>query len=181
MTPYTMKSDKSRSLKALRMLAVGALTGVALVFAPAPAMAAPEPGGVVLKMEQLEEVVVVDKNGKQEKKIQALTRAAPGKEILYVVTYSNQGKKPAEQVVINNPVPAGLLYQVGSLQGAGTRSDVSVDGGKTFGDLAKLTVPDADGKPRPAKAEDVTTVRWTVLAPVKPGGEGKVSFRAWVK
>jgi len=65
--------------------------------------------------------------------------------------------------------------------GAGSKVEVSVDGGTKWGALETLTVPDAEGKPRAARGEDVTHVRWTVLAPVKAGGTGKLTYRARVK
>jgi hypothetical protein len=58
---------------------------------------------------------------------------------------------------------------------------VSVDGGKTYDTLSRLTVTDADGKRRAAKSSDVTHVRWSLKSAVKPGEEGKVSFRAKVE
>lgn len=145
------------------------------------AFAAPEPGSVELKMEQFEEVVVTDAKGKQTKKIQPLVKAVPGKEVIYRITYRNKGTKPADAVVVNNAVPPQLVFQAGSAEGAGTQFEVSVDGGKAFGDLAKLKVPGADGKPRAAEAKDVNALRWKVLQPVKAGGEGTVSYRALVK
>jgi len=177
MNRKSMRFHKRFSVAAV----AGALASLALAFAPLASVAAPEPGGVELKMEQFEEIVVVDKNGKQQTKLLPLVRATPGKEIVYFVNYANKGAKPAENVVVTNPVPAGLVYQPGSAQGAGARAEVSVDAGKTFGSLDKLTVPGADGKPRPAVAEDVTTVRWVVTTPVKPGASGKVTYRARLK
>lgn len=158
------------------LLAVAFLAGTS-----GAALAAPEAGTVELKMEQFEEVVVLDAKGKQVKKIQPLAKTVPGKEVIYRITYRNKGTKPADAVVIRNPVPAELLYQAGSAQGTGTQFEVSVDGGATYGDLAKLTVAGADGKPRPAEAKDVNALRWKVLQPVKAGGEGTVSYRALVK
>lgn len=134
-----------------------------------------------LKADAFREVEVVGKSGKKEKQMQAITSAVPGQEVVYVIAYRNTGAKPAESVVVSNPVPEGLVFQPGSAQGAGTRSEVSVDGGKQFGALELLKVNGPDGTPRPARAEDVTHVRWTLLQPVKPAGEGKVTYRAVLK
>lgn len=156
---------------------------LSLLLAPMLAVAAPgdNPSGMQLKTEAFQEVDVTGKSGKKEKKRQVLTRALPGQEVIYDITYRNAGSKPAEKVVVNNPVPKGLVYQPGSAQGAGTLAEVSVDGGKTYGALETLKVAGADGKPRAAKAADVTHVRWTLSTALKSGAEGKVSYRAVLK
>lgn len=138
-------------------------------------------GDFELKSEAFQDVAVKGKDGKVSKKRQAVTTAVPGSEVLYVISYRNGGAKPANDIVINNPVPAQMRYQAGSAEGAGTRVEVSVDGGKQFGALEALQVKGADGKPRAARAEDVTHLRWTVLGAVAPGKAGSVSYRAVVK
>lgn len=136
--------------------------------------------GVELKVEALQEVAVTTA-GKTEKKLQPMEHAVPGQEVVYRITYHNTDAKPAERVVIRNPVPPAMSFKAGSAEGAGTQTDVSVDGGKQFGALNKLSVKGADGKPRPATAADVTTVRWTLSAPVAAGAQGVVSYRATLK
>lgn len=142
------------------------------------AVAAHAVAAVELKSEAFHEVEVTDKAGKKSKKLEALSKAVPGQEVIYVLTYSNTGKEPAGNVVLNNPVPAELAYVAGSARGAGTRAEVSIDGGKSFAALEKLTVKKADGTTRPATGSDVTHVRWTVTAPVKAGASGSATYRA---
>lgn len=137
--------------------------------------------GLELKNEAFQDVVLKGKDGKTEKKRQPVTNAVPGSEILYVISYHNGGAKPAANVVINNPVPAGLAYVPGSAEGKGARVEVSVDGGQAFGALDKLRVTGKDGKPRPARGDDVSHVRWTLQAPVPAGQDGSVSYRAVVR
>ncbi|MDF3029752.1 MAG: conserved repeat domain [Moraxellaceae bacterium] len=149
----------------------------ALLALPAAAQAA----DLELKTEAFQDIVVKGKDGKTEKQRKTVTSAVPGSEIIYVITYRNNGKKPAEKVIVNNPVPAGLAYQAGSAQGNGARAEVSVDGGKTFGALEAQRVKDAKGVARAAKGSDVTHVRWTVLAPVPAGQGGTVTYRAMVR
>lgn len=157
-----------------RLLMAGVLATGVLVAAPALA-------DLQLRADAFREVEVVTKAGKKEKQLQAISSAVPGQEVVYVITYRNTGTKPAERVVVSNPVPAGLVFQPGSAQGVGTKAEVSVDGGKLFGGLEQLTVKNADGSSRAARAEDVTHVRWTVLQDVRPAGEGKVTYRAVLK
>lgn len=154
---------------------------LAMLFVLPAAHAGAAGEGVTLTNAVFEEVEVVLANGSKQKKLQPLTKAVPGKQVVYETRYENKGRKPAEAVVIRNPVSASLRYVPGSAEGAGTRAEVSVDGGKQFGALDKLTVTEADGKLRPARPEDVNMVRWTLLAPVPPGAGGKVAFRAAVR
>lgn len=151
------------------------LTGAVLAL-PAIALAA----GMELRNEAFQDVVVKGKDGKSQQQRQPVSRAVPGAEIIYVLTYRNSGDKPAEKVVLHNPVPAGLAFVPGSAGGAGSRAEVSVDGGTTYGALETLRVKDAKGL-RAAKAADVTHVRWTLPASVPAGKEGAVTYRAVVK
>lgn len=136
---------------------------------------------LALTTEAFQEVEVARPDGSKVKELQPLLRAVPGQEVLYVTTYRNGGDQPATKVVLKNPVPEGLVYKAGSAQGAGARAEVSVDGGKQFGALPMLSVRGPDGKMRPATAEDVTDVRWTLTAPVPAGADGKVTYRAQLK
>ena len=149
----------------------------ALLAQPGTALAA----GLELKSEAFQDVAVKGKDGKVQKKRQPVSTAVPGSEIIYVITYRNTGTQPANDVVINNPVPTEMVYVAGSAEGSGTRADVSVDGGKQFASLESLQLKGADGKPRAARGEDVTHVRWTVLGAIAPGKNGSVSYRALVK
>ncbi|MFZ5561376.1 MAG: hypothetical protein ACOY41_07640 [Pseudomonadota bacterium] len=149
----------------------------ALLALPGLALAA----GLELKNEAFQDVVVKRPDGKTEKQRQKVSNALPGTEIIYVVSYRNTGSKPAQKVVVNNPVPAGLAYQPGSASGSGARAEVSVDGGKQFGALEALRVKDAGGGLRAARAADVTHLRWIILAPVAAGQGGSVTYRALVK
>ncbi|MEQ1879461.1 MAG: hypothetical protein ABL878_00650 [Burkholderiales bacterium] len=131
--------------------------------------------------EAFQESVVKNKDGKPEKKREPVKTAMPGTEVIYVITYRNTGDKPAEKVVVNNPVPEHLAYIPGSAQGAGTRIEFSVDKGKQFGALETLRVKAANGVTRVAKGEDVTHVRWMVMAPVSPGASDSVTYKAVIK
>lgn len=134
-----------------------------------------------LSTEAFHEVEVTDKAGKKSLRREVLKKALPGQDVIYVITYRNTGKAPAARVVVSNPLPAELVFLPGSAEGAGARFELSVDGGSSWGDLSRLQVPGADGQPRPARAEDVTHLRWTLEAPVKAGASGRVSYRARLK
>jgi len=138
-------------------------------------------GNLTLTKSVFHEVEVKGKDGKIEKKMVPATTVVPGTEVFFVVTYQNHGEKPAEKVVITNPVPKELEYITSTITPSVGDLKVSVDGGKVYDDLKRLEVKGADGKVRPARASDVTEVRWLLKSDVAPGGEGSVSFLARLK
>lgn len=146
-----------------------------------PGTAAIAADAMQLKSEVFQEIESADATGKKEKTLVPVTSVVPGTEVVYVTTYKNNGLKPADKVVINNPIPANLEYKAESAYGSGAAGEVSVNGGKTWGKLAALQIAGADGKPRPAQPADVTHVRWVLGFSVKPGDEGKVTYRARLK
>jgi uncharacterized repeat protein (TIGR01451 family) len=129
------------------------------------------------------EVEVVEK-GVKVKKTGPPEKIVPGEEVLYTVAYTNKTGKPAEKVVIVNPVPKHTRYRDGSAAGEGTDITFSVDDGKTFATPDKLTVTikDKSGKEivRPATGQDYTHIRWLLKQNVAPGQSGAVRFRAVV-
>lgn len=137
-----------------------------------------------VELVNIAEVEVMQKNefGTEVAKRVAADKAnvVPGDTVIYTIIYTNYGNKPATDIVINNPVPEQMIYVDKSAEGAGTRIDFSVDRGKSFAPLEKLKLRDSAGKERPAIAGDVSNIRWTLEKPLKPGGTGRVSFRAKV-
>lgn len=131
---------------------------------------------VQIRSEVLKETVVKTVEGQKVVRT-PIESAAPGDVIVIKLTYSNDGAKPAADVVISNPMPEQLSFLEGREGGA---PQVSVDGGKTFGALAALKVK-TDDVERAATSADVTHVRWRVAQPVAPGQSGEVAFAARLK
>lgn len=127
------------------------------------------------------EIEVVEK-GVKVKKLTPPTKMVPGDESLFTVTYTNKTAKPAEKVMVTNPIPKHTRYKDGSAAGDGTDVVFSVDGGKTFATPDKLTmaIKDKTGKDitRPTVAADYTHIRWLVKQSIAPGQSGSVRFRA---
>src|SRR5262249_5357098 len=145
-----------------------------LLLTVAPAVAAQD--ALELRNAVFQEVDVKAADGTTHRERVPAAKVVPGSEVIYVITYKNNGKQPAADVVITNPIPKELAYRPET--GTGAAPEVSVDAGKSWGALASLSVKGADGKPRPAQGNDVTHVRWKLHAPLKPGEEGTVSYRA---
>lgn len=129
--------------------------------------------GVTLTARVLQEKAV-EEAGVKRVLLVAADNVTPGDEVIYDLSYANTSAKPAEQVVLTNPVPATLEYV------SGDSALVSVDGGKTFAILSSLKVSETDGTQRPAAPKDVTHVRWNIAA-IAPGTSGHVLFKARLK
>ncbi|WP_073974789.1 hypothetical protein [Erythrobacter donghaensis] len=95
----------------------------------------------------------------------------PGDRLLFGQNYTNSSAEVVTNFSITNPLPEAVRLA----PDADPALEVSVDGGKTWGRLAALSITAADGTSRPATHADVTHVRW-VLATIAPGASGRVSF-----
>ena len=100
----------------------------------------------------------------------------PGNRLLFSTSYRNESPTPVNNFVVTNPVPAGIAVAAEDA----AKLTVSIDGGKSWGKLATMSVKDARGVARPAQAGDVTHIRWT-LATIAPGASGSVAYHAIVK
>ena len=100
----------------------------------------------------------------------------PGDHLLFVLSYKNQGAKPADNFTVTNPIPGSVVFE--SSEGS---AEYSVDGGRTWGQLPALRVKTASGSLRPAGSADVTHVRWTLAKAIPVGGTGTLSFHGLVK
>lgn len=97
----------------------------------------------------------------------------PGDRIRLTLTFTNNGAAPSAKMILMNPIPTALVFD-GTSDTTGFA--VSVDGGKTFGALAALSVAATGTAPRPATAADVTHVRWMWPDAVPSGQSRSVAF-----
>jgi uncharacterized repeat protein (TIGR01451 family) len=174
-----IKYDKEGTMKK-RGIVLGIM--LALMLLPAAARAQQQ-GSIELK--SIAEVEVTETNAKGVKEVKRVevgkAAVVPGDVVVFTTSYTNTGKKPADKVVITNPVPEHMDYVDQSAEGKGTKIEFSVDKAKSYGTPDKLTVTDAQGKTRKAGPTDYTHIRWTLVKPLPPGGTGSVSFRAKVR
>lgn len=157
-----------------------ALVALGLLWAGST-LAAPQNDPVVIKTEALTEQTVATPDGRQEVQRVPLTLAVPGQLVIYVNTVANQGKFPAEGVLVANPIPQQMAYVDGTAGGDEVVITFSVDGGKSFDRPGKLQVLGADGLPRTATGNDYTNIRWQFVKPLPPGAVEQVEFRAVVE
>ena len=150
-----------------------AASGLALIAAPA--FAAPSAGQVSLQGDvKLDKTVVT--NGTPTHVLVTPQKVVPGDHLVFSTAYHNNGASAVDHFVVTNPLPKGVAYAAEGSEA----SEVSVDGGKSWGQLATQTVADGKGGKRAAQAGDVTHVRWTVSV-IAPGATGAVSYHAVVR
>ena len=166
-----------RSLLAPLALATAAFAVGANAQSPA--------GGGVQLVNAAHKEVEVEEAGRKVRKLVEPGKMVPGDEVVYTISYVNKGSRPAERVVVVNPLPQHTKFRAGSVEGASTEIAYSADGGKTYAAPDRLTVAtrDAKGTPatRPAVAADITHIRWTLKEPLPPGASGQVRFRAVIE
>jgi uncharacterized repeat protein (TIGR01451 family) len=142
---------------------------------PAPAVLAA--GNVALESKIFVEKTVQDAHGAPRIVLQPPALVVPGEQLVFVLDYSNRGNAPATNFTVTNPLPHDITFTDAADAGA----ELSVDGGKSWGQLAVLTVPGSDGKRRAARPTDVTHIRWVLKQPVAVGESGRLTFRGTVR
>lgn len=148
--------------------AMGAVSGAAFAQNDAPQNGQIELTGAVM----VERTQTVD--GTERTILQEPTEVVPGDRLVFTTSYRNNTGETVENFVISNPLPTAVrLAQTGDF-------DVSVDGGKTFGDLASLQVQSADGASRTAQLADVTNLRW-VVPQLSANASGTVRYHGIVR
>jgi uncharacterized repeat protein (TIGR01451 family) len=149
-----------------------------LMLTIAPALAA---GKISLVIESQEEVVTINQEGQKETQYIEPASVIPGDVVLYTIHYHNEGDKPAEAVIITNPIPEHMLYLNEVTPFSDTVTTFSIDGGKTFDSPDKLFITMEDGTKRPATANDYTHIQWQFKSPLPPDSKGAVGYRARLK
>jgi uncharacterized repeat protein (TIGR01451 family) len=157
----------------MKRILIAALGSLLIAAAPAVATAQSNPVELIgdVKVDKL-----VIENGKEKHVLVEPGVVVPGDALLFTTKYRNAGTVPIKDFVVTNPLPEAVQL---APQGA-DQLVVSVDGGKTFGKLAKLRVAGSDGEQRAAAAADVTHIRW-VLPVLAPGASGALSYHAIVR
>lgn len=163
----------------MRARKLAALAVLLLPFVSTAVQAKPE-----LQMSVVaEKEVTVTEGGKQVVKRVKADKSAPGETLIFTLNYKNSGDEKAVDVKLDNPVPSGTKYVANSATGANAQISYSVDGGKTFAKPEQLAVEKTSAGRKEkvrAQATDYTTIQW-VIAEIRPGQSGQVSFRAQVQ
>lgn len=129
---------------------------------------------VSLETQALQEQAVAGADGARKVTLVPATKVVPGDQVVWQTTARNSCAAPAANVAINQAVPEHMTLVADSATGADMRIQYSLDG-KSFVALADLTVTEADGSKRPARADDVRHVRWLLNGSI--GANQSISVR----
>lgn len=144
--------------------------------------AAAGPSGALVLQTVVEKVrKVEDGQGQTRTELVPMDIAVSGDEVVYTVRYTNVGDRPAEHVLITNPIPPDVRYEADSAFGPGTKIVYSADGGVSYAAPENLMVSNGDGTERHASPDEYTHIRWLLGAPIDPGAQGFARFRAVVR
>jgi uncharacterized repeat protein (TIGR01451 family) len=136
---------------------------------------------VTLKTEAQLEQDYVDAQGKPAKRLVAPGKVVPGNEILWTITATNSCAKPAEKVVVENAVPEHMTYVVDTAMATGSGAAITYSlNGRDFVKQSELSVREADGKTRPARADEIKAIRWVLSAAIAPNATAAARYRAKV-
>ena len=127
------------------------------------------------------EVTTVDANGIKKTQREPALMVPPGEIVIYTNAFTNLGSQPAEDLIINNPVPQNTEYLGGSATEKGANVIFSANGGETFATPNNIFITDGTGGKKLASPSDYTNIRWTLQSPLPPGETGFVEFRVRVK
>jgi uncharacterized repeat protein (TIGR01451 family) len=169
-----MKRISIASMGAIALLTaaplVGAIPGVPNIWDMGSAIAqnAQQKGQVQLQLSAEKQLVQKDEQGKQKVSWQALQGKAAvqrGDVLRYIVSGANNGSSPVKNLIINQPVPRGMVYKLKSATvnpNTGAKITYSVDGGRTFVEnpIVKVTLPNGKVDTQPAPAKAYTNIRW---------------------
>jgi len=120
-------------------------------------------------------------DGRDIVKLVPADRVVPGDQVIYTLEIRNSGANPVHDPLVTYPVPSHMMYVADSATGPGAELRFSVDNGRLFDRPENLRVIDADGHPRPAKADEYTHIRWKLRNTLKSNSVAFARFRAIVK
>jgi uncharacterized repeat protein (TIGR01451 family) len=165
--------------RALARRATAASLGVLALALSSASLAQQAKSPIELASASKIEKTVKQADGSTVRKLVDAKSAAPGDEVVFVNTFKNNGQQAAGNLSLVNPIPANTFLKTAF--GDKATITYSLDGGKSFDAIEKLTVTSADGKVRAARLDDSTHVRWVLAANLPAGQSGEVGFRVQVK
>lgn len=143
---------------------------------------------VQLNLAAAKKVVEQTSDGKQQvswQPLQGNVTVQPGDVIRYTVTGANNGSRPANNLVVTQPIPRQTAYILNSSSTINSTATVtySIDNGKTFVAKPTVQVKLTDGKveTRPAPAEAYTHVRWKFTNAIAAKSQVAAAYQVRVK
>ncbi|KPQ31843.1 MAG: hypothetical protein HLUCCX21_03000 [Porphyrobacter sp. HL-46] len=160
----------------MNILAKITISFAAMTFATLPLHAQQQASPVSLSGDVKAVKVITEADGSERTELVEPGTIVPGDRLVFGTDYANNGSDTVTNFNVTNPLPGAVRLA----PDADPALTVSVDGGKTWGRLAELTVTASDGTARAATHEDVTHVRW-VLASIAPSEKGRLTYPAIIR
>jgi uncharacterized repeat protein (TIGR01451 family) len=142
---------------------------------------------IELRLGAEKQIILQDSQGQQKTGWEQLEGRAvvnKGDVLRYVVTGLNKSDRPVNKLTVNQPIPRGMEYVLGSATiPTGSKATYSIDGGKSFVDKPTVTVALANGKKevRPAPAEAYTHIRLSFANSVAAKSTVKGTYQVKVR
>jgi hypothetical protein len=119
----------------------------------------------------------IDAQGHATVKLKDAATAARGEVVRFTLQAINGCAAALDPAVIDFALPERVTYLLGTATSAAA-SDITYSiNGKTYGRFDALAIHDSSG-PRPARAEDIKSIRWVFRKPLAPQSSRSVRFRA---
>lgn len=136
-----------------------------------------------------EKKVLRKEQGKQKETWQGLQGKVvvqPGDVLRYTVTGVNNGDKPVKNLVVNQPIPKGMVYVLNSATvnaNQDAKITYSIDGGRSFVEkpTVKVKLPNGKIETLSAPAIAYTHIRWNFGTSVPAKTQVKGSYQAQVR
>jgi uncharacterized repeat protein (TIGR01451 family) len=120
---------------------------------------------VELNLGAEKQIILQDSQGQQKtgwEKLEGRAVVNKGDVLRYIVTGLNKSDRPVNKLTVNQPIPRGMEYVLGSATiPTGAKATYSIDGGQKFLEKPTVTVTLPSGKTevRPAPAAAYTHIR----------------------
>lgn len=121
---------------------------------------------VKLNLTAARKTIVVTAGDEEQVKWESLDDSAvvnPGDVLRYTISSVNQGGDSANNLVVTQPIPEQMVYELGTASSENQAEVVySIDNGETFVAEPTITITTEEGEKieQPAPAETYTHVRW---------------------
>ena len=138
---------------------------------------------VKLSLEVEQQVIEDITNNVKWEKLEGEVTVAPEDVLRYTLAGVNEGNGAAKNLVLNQPIPQGTKYEIGSATNGEYNVTYSIDNGETYvaEPTIELTYLDGTTEIVPAPAEFYTNVKWELNSDLEPEAQLGISYNVKVE
>jgi uncharacterized repeat protein (TIGR01451 family) len=141
---------------------------------------------VELKLIAKQKQVQKDARGKEQvtwNELKQDTLVKKGTVLRFQVIGKNTSDRPAEKLVVTQPIPKGTIYSLNSAIKGDAELTYSIDEGKTFSEnpMMLVTLPDGRTGMQPAPADTYSHLRWVFDRAIAPKSAVEMSYEVSVR